>query len=91
MSLAKLRKETYEQRRLQSEPQPSLQNGHHVIVGGKTRPMTVHAPRLEDLDPNHPKNLKKMKSESEKKTDEYKPHPAPECKLPSLRTNESLK
>jgi hypothetical protein len=87
MSLAKLRKETDNQRRPKSEPHPSPQTGHRVIVGGKTRPMTVHAPRIEDLDPNHPKNLKKMQSKSEKKKIEYKPHPAPECMSPSLPAN----
>ena len=89
MSLAKLRKDTDDQRRPKPEPHPSPQTGHHVIVSGKTRPMTVHAPRIEDLDPNHPKNLKKMKSKSEE-TSEYKPHPAPECMFPCLLANNRL-
>jgi len=47
---------------------------HHVIGGPKARPMTVHAPRHKDMDPNHPKNLKKAKL----KIDEYIPYPPPE-------------
>ena len=90
MSLAKVRKETDEERRPKSEPHPSPQTGHHVVIAdGKTRPMTVHAPRIEDLDPNHPRNVKKMKSKSMEKTlDEYKPHPAPESTIPSLPANQ---
>ena len=68
-SLTKLRKET-EKERTESTPQA----GHHVIGGENARPMEVHAPRYKDMDPNHPKNLKKMKP----KEKEYVPYPPPE-------------
>lgn len=39
--------------------------------------MTIHAPRHKDMDPNHPRNIKKLKL----KVDEYVPYPPPECEL----------
>lgn len=68
-SLTKLRKET-EKERTENTPQA----GHHVIGGENARPMEIHAPRHKDMDPNHPKNLKKMKP----KEKEYVPYPPPE-------------
>lgn len=45
--------------------------------------MTVLAPRIEDMDPNHPKNLKKLEPKKEK-YDEYKPYPPAEGEFQSL-------
>ena len=47
---------------------------HHIIESGRARRMTVHAPRIEDMDRNHPKNLKKLEPKREK-YNEYKPFP----------------
>jgi hypothetical protein len=47
---------------------------HHIIESKAARRMTVHAPRIEEMDPNHPKNLKKMEPKKEK-YDKYKPFP----------------
>ena len=44
--------------------------------------MTVHAPRIKDMDPNHPKNLKTMEPKREK-YDRYKPYPPAEGNFPS--------
>jgi len=76
--LVKLRRDTIDKRRPRSEPsrRPPPPKGHHVI-GDKARPMTVHAPRHKDMDPNNPRNLKKMKP----KTEEYTPYPPPEGSL----------
>src|SRR5437762_7312598 len=77
LKLAKLRKDT-SKRRARSEPERLTPIDHHIIGGEKARPMTVHDPRYKDMDPNHPRNLKKMKP---KKIDEYKPYPSPEGNL----------
>ena len=88
-SLVKLREETNKKRRDEKYGQPetikrSPPPGHHIIGGEKARPMTVHAPRHKDMDPNHPQNLQKMKP----KTDEYKPYPPPECESLYHLTNQ---
>jgi hypothetical protein len=72
-----VRKDTDIERRASPEAHVSPLNiakGHHIIGGEHARPMEVHAPRNRDMDPNHPQNLKKMKTRS----DEYIPYPPPE-------------
>jgi hypothetical protein len=74
-SLAKLREEIRVARAAPAEAKRSPPTDHHLISSGKEpTPMTVHAPRHKDMDPNHPRNLKKMIP----KSDEYVPYPPPE-------------
>jgi hypothetical protein len=76
--LAELREETDDRRRVRIKvPRAGVMDRHHIVGGEKARPMTVHAPRHKDMDPNHPLNLKKM----EPKADEYKPCPPPTGKF----------
>jgi hypothetical protein len=79
-SFAKLREEASNAKRVfpKSEPPPP---GHDMGEPGKGRPMEVHPPRHKDMDPNHPRNLKKMKPKVEKVADVYQPYPLPEGNL----------
>jgi hypothetical protein len=72
-SLAKLRGDEIERQHAKDEPAHS-ESENRMEPGGNGIPMEVHPPRHKDMDPNHPDNVRKMKS----KFNEYIPYPSPD-------------